>query len=71
MSYSVCFNCRSMVSSYQKYCVECRKKYRQDETFWNCEPGAGTLFRNDVMRIRELKKDALEAMPSERTELTK
>lgn len=35
MSYSDCFKCSQMVSSYQKYCEDCAKEYRQDNDYWS------------------------------------
>ena len=34
MSYSNCLKCDTTVSSYQKYCPDCAKEYKQDNSFW-------------------------------------
>jgi len=53
VSYSVCFKCKEMVSRYEKYCVACAKKYKQDELYWKTRNG----HPNDLQREETLKID--------------
>lgn len=59
MSYSVCFNCKNMVNSYEKYCDECEKTYKQDKDFWKSKRSEGAFSKlEDIeLRARELNDD--------------
>ena len=56
MSYSVCFRCKTMVSSYEKYCPKCAKRHNQDLEFWK-KPEAYPLFQNDEQRKSIIEAD--------------
>lgn len=57
MSYSCCLNCKEMVGSYQKYCRECEKKFKQDEKFW--ETASYEIYK-EPKRSEHLEKDKIK-----------
>ena len=58
MSYSICLQCKDMVSRYEKYCPLCAKtKKENDLEFWRTH---GFDFLNEPQRSQELKKDEKE-----------
>lgn len=58
MSYSICLDCRSMVSSYEKYCFKCEKTKKQnDKDFWK---NHGPEYLTDPLRTKELEKDEIK-----------
>ena len=59
MSYSICFNCKEMVGSYQKYCRECEGTYKQDEAFWK-KSDSYDAFHN--LKEENLTKDKLNSL---------
>lgn len=56
MSYSVCLRCKEMVGQYEKYCIECAKKYKQDKDFWR---NNGYDAFQEPRREKEMCKDDL------------
>ena len=55
MSYSVCLNCKKMVSSYEKYCGDCVEKHnlQSEENYWK-----DNQWPDDDTRFSILMKDA-------------
>lgn len=55
MSYSVCIECKEMVSGYEKYCGSCSvSKKSNDEAFWKTH---GYDFLQEPKRSEEIRKD--------------
>lgn len=55
MGYSVCIQCKEMVSSYEKYCNTCsRNKKSNDGMFWRTH---GYEFLSEPKRTEEIQKD--------------
>lgn len=55
MSYSVCIQCKKMVSAYEKYCNTCcSDKICNDLMFWKTN---GYEFLHEPKRSEEIKKD--------------
>ena len=58
MSYSICLKCEQTVGSYQKYCSECEKAYKQDKDFWR-NGESYLIFSEKEARQGEIDRDKL------------
>lgn len=59
MSYSVCIECREMVSAYEKYCLKCEQGKRVNPPdFWKDHDYS---FLEEPKRTQEIVKDTLSA----------
>lgn len=54
MSYSSCYKCKEMVPYYDKYCPQCRKKWRLPDL---PEYQKGRVWPDDAARLREYRQD--------------
>jgi len=62
MSYSVCLDCKNMVSRYEKYCGKCApSKKSNDPEFWKTH---GYDYLNEPLRTVELEKDERRVAPA-------
>lgn len=59
MSYSVCLECKAMVTGYQKYCPKCEHNKKDNLAYYGFWKDHGYEFYQEPLRTSELKKDAL------------